>query len=92
MTYSNFAEHKDKSFAQIRIQKILDYATRQTKRTDADKENDSQDIDEYQRAWIDHRMEGNARSWERWNGTIEEWEPWNRYGEPINIWRYYKLQ
>jgi|GEM_PF-6181244 len=53
-------------------------------------EKDFVELDEYQQQCVDHRMKGNARSWEPSNGIIEEWTPWNRYGEPINIWRYYK--
>jgi hypothetical protein len=79
-------------YKQIRRLKIEAYAKRQEQRTDVEKENDFQQIDEFQAEWFEKRMKGNARSWERWHGMIEEWEPWNRYGEPVNIWRYHKLQ
>ena len=78
------------SFSEIRKRKILDYATRQKQRTEAEQENDFQDITEHQAELIERRIKGNARSWERWDGMIEEWTPWNRFGEPINQWRRYK--
>jgi hypothetical protein len=80
------------TFSKIRIQKIKEYAERQKKRTAAEKENDFQDIDEFQNEWVEARMKGPRRSRERWDGMIEEWEPWNRFGEPVNRWRRYKLQ
>jgi hypothetical protein len=90
MFKANLELQKDKSFARIRAQKILNYATKQAQKSFTDKEKEFEVIDEYQHAWVDHRMKGSARSWARWNGVIEVWEPWNRYGEPVNIWRYYK--
>jgi hypothetical protein len=90
MTLEINAIPSDSNYSEIRIQKIRDYAKRQKLRTDAEKENDFQDVnvDEFQNEWIEHKIKG--RKWERWNGMIEEWEPWNRFGEPVNIWRYYK--
>jgi hypothetical protein len=87
-------EKEKESFSKVRIQKIKEYAERQKKRTAEEKENDFQLIDEFQREWIDTRIQGSNRSWERWNAdkVNEEWEPWDRFGEPVNRRRYYKLQ
>ena len=79
------AYHKHK-----RRQIILDYATRQLQRTDIDKETDFEELIWFQEPWVETRMSGPPRSWERWDGMIEEWEPWNMFGEPVNRWRYYK--
>jgi len=84
-------EHEAESdYAEIRRLKIVAYAERQNQRTDIEKENDFQDIYEFQNKWIEHKINEPSRSWERWDGTFEEWEPWNRFGETVNIWRRYK--
>lgn len=67
ITNSNLLVHKDKSFAKIRIQKIQDYAERQSKRTDAEKETDFEDLNEEQKRWIKRRMAGPTLTWEVWN-------------------------
>ena len=88
-------EDKDKAtFSNTRIKKIINYAERQKKRTASEKEKDFEEIDEFQQEWFEARMKGNARSWETWDGHLvkEEWGPWNRFGVPVNIWGYYKLQ
>ena len=87
-------QKEKESFSKIRRQKILEYAERQKKRTAAEKENDYQEIDEFQSEWVDTTMKGSKRSWEVWNAdqVKEEWEGWNRYGEPVNKRRYYKLR
>jgi len=77
-------------YSELRRQKIIAYAKRRKLRSNKEKENDFHAIDEYQDEWIEYRMSGPARSWERWDGVVEEWTPWNRFGEPINQWRYYK--
>jgi hypothetical protein len=88
-------EQDKATFSKIRIQKILEYAERQKKRTSAEKENDFQAIDEFQQGWVDARIKGSKRSWEVWNAddqVKEEWEPWDRYGQPVNRRRRYKLK
>jgi len=91
MTNSNILIHKNKSFAQIRISKILDFANRQSKRTDTEKKKDFERLNEEQDGWIKGRMASPAWTWKRWDGIIEEWTPWSISGEPINVWRYYKV-
>lgn len=90
-TNSNILIHRDKSFAQVRISKILDYAKRQSKRTDTEKKKDFERLNQEQDGWVKRRMAGPAWTWERWDGMIEEWTPWGSCGEPINVWRYYKI-
>jgi hypothetical protein len=80
--------------SELRRLKILEYAARQRKQTKADKRKDSRRLTEYQKIWVENRMNGSKRSWDRWNAdeVREEWEPWDRYGEPISIWRFHKLK
>lgn len=90
--------NENNPFAEIRIKKILEYAAKQAKRTTAEKAADYQVIDEFQNVWVEARIRAPASKWQRWwwsedrpdSKVIEEWEPWNRFGEPVNIWRYYK--
>lgn len=74
------------SFSEIRVLKILDYARRQLKRIESEKETDSDDLNEEQNIRVEHRMKDSASAWTRWNGIEEVWTPWNRFGEPINAW------
>lgn len=83
--------HKDKSFVEVRISKTLDFANRQSKRTDTEKKKDFERLNEDQEGWVKRRTAGPAWTWERWDGMIEEWTPWGSCGEPINVWRYYKI-
>jgi len=86
-------DDKNNSFSITRIKKIREYAERQERRTEAEKQNDFQEVTEEQQGWINHRINAPARTWERWNAdkVREVWEPWNRFGEPVNRWRYIKL-
>jgi len=52
---------EENTFAGIRRKKIYGYVERQKKRTDSEKENDVQDIDELQKEWFEKRMNGNTR-------------------------------
>jgi hypothetical protein len=75
--------HKNKRIAAIR-----NFAERRP-RPKLDPYADFDDLNIEQQEWVEGQL-NESRSWERWHGMIEEWEPWNRYGQPVNIWRYYK--
>lgn len=60
-------EHENNEFAEIRRQKILEYAKRQEQRTVTEKEKDFEEINEFQQEWFEPRMKGNVRSWEVWD-------------------------
>ena len=66
MTINVLEEAHEKSFAQIRIEKILYYAKKQSKRTDAEKETDFEDLNEEQEKWVKERMKGPGMTWQRW--------------------------
>lgn len=86
MTNNNILIHKNKSFAQERISEILDFANRQF----TEKKKDFHRLNEEQEGWVKRKMAAPAWTWEMWDGLIEEWTPWSSFGEPINVWRYYK--
>ena len=75
MTNSNILIHKDKSFAQIRISKILNFTNRQSKRTDTEKKKDFERLNEEQEGWVKRRMAGPAWTWERWDGITRNGHP-----------------
>ena len=81
----HFSKQENK-FGKIRSKKILDYAERQLKRTEAQKIADFEELSEEQQRRVEHSMKGPAWTWTRWNGIEEVWDPWNRFSEPINSW------
>src|SRR4249920_2113242 len=73
-------EEENKAYhMQRRRRIILDYAAKHVQRTIIDREVDFEKLTWFQEHWVQTKMSGTARSWERWGGMIEGWEPWNRY-------------
>lgn len=82
----SFTQKSFLTYSQRRIDKILDYAARQRNKSKFDKNRDFQRLTLNEKNWVERRMKGPQRSWERWNGEIEVWEPWGFLGSPINKW------
>ena len=58
----SFAKRLD-TFDDILTQKILDYARRQSKRTNTEKEKDYKEMNEDQKKWFESRMKAPSWTW-----------------------------